>query len=300
MPPPAKRSKIGTINVRKRLYRPIRCFGTENTEDFVANEEVNKSNETNHCDCRGSCQENPIDLCGGCNIEDSSEIHKKKPGGLDVTNLNLSDGGAYWRKEGVEPMTSSTFQGADGKWYHQSMQREDRVQKGLKTILQERGIWNDAWSKECKDGCMDGRTDCCAKTALASQPDFMNQKEWLTEVVVSFGHKIIFYPKFHCELNFIENVWAYIKNKLRCICTYKYNDLKVKLPDVIKQVPIDYIQKMCSHSFKFMELYRMGLKGPLLDYVMRKYRGHRTIPAFVNNELATLELEFNKKVGITR
>ena len=40
------------------------------------------------------------------------------------------------------------------------------------------------------------------------------------------------------------------------------------------------------------DLYRRGLQGPLLDYAMRKYRGHRTIPSFVIKELRT---EFNEK-----
>jgi len=40
------------------------------------------------------------------------------------------------------------------------------------------------------------------------EPDFLEQKEWLTEEIEMLGHKIIFYPKYHCELNFIENIWG--------------------------------------------------------------------------------------------
>jgi hypothetical protein len=50
---------------------------------------------------------------------------------------------------------------------------------------------------------------CCARRCLSQQTDFNNQPEWLREVVeVEHGHKILFFPKFHCELNFIEMVYV--------------------------------------------------------------------------------------------
>ena len=60
-------------------------------------------------------------------------------------------------------------------------------------------------------------------------------------------------------------------------------------------MPISYVQKMISHAFKFMDLYDNGVQGPLLDYIMRKYRGHRSIPKFVNSELEKLEVEMKCK-----
>lgn len=53
---------------------------------------------------------------------------------------------------------------------------------------------------------------CCAVYILSQPPDFLAQKEWLTEVVTNKDDcDIIFYPEFHCELNFIELVWAFMK-----------------------------------------------------------------------------------------
>jgi hypothetical protein len=39
---------------------------------------------------------------------------------------------------------------------------------------------------------------------LRKQPDFAAQKEWLREVVEEFDFEVLYYPKYHCELNFIE------------------------------------------------------------------------------------------------
>ena len=43
------------------------------------------------------------------------------------------------------------------------------------------------------------------------QPDFITQKTQLEELIESHGHLCDFYPKYHCELNFIEQYWGAAK-----------------------------------------------------------------------------------------
>ena len=50
------------------------------------------------------------------------------------------------------------------------------------------------------------RRDCCARRSVQYEPDFMEQKSRLHEVVTAAGHVCLFLPKFHPELNFIEMV----------------------------------------------------------------------------------------------
>ena len=109
--------------------------------------------------------------------------------------------------------------------------------KGMKRILQERGLWKDGLKKQCgrekkkrrggfddpvfeetmekyeartADRCEEGK-GCCALRILEAEPDFKNEVSLLETVIQSAGHEIIFYPKFHCELNYIEYYWAALK-----------------------------------------------------------------------------------------
>ena len=70
--------------------------------------------------------------------------------------------------------------------------------------------------------------------------DFVDQREWLEEVVTAEGHVTDYFPKFHCELNYIEGIWAYAKKFLRRRCTYNFNDLRLVLPDTLLQVPVAF------------------------------------------------------------
>ena len=75
----------------------------------------------------------------------------------------------------------------------------------MKIILEERGLWpvDQDLKAQCPNfQCPQGLSNCCASQLLFSQPDFANQKSELEEIAESHGHSVIYYPKFHCELNF--------------------------------------------------------------------------------------------------
>ena len=46
---------------------------------------------------------------------------------------------------------------------------------------------------------------------LFNQPDFVSRKRKLEEIIEKRGHICDFYPKFHCEPNFIEQYWGAAK-----------------------------------------------------------------------------------------
>jgi hypothetical protein len=46
---------------------------------------------------------------------------------------------------------------------------------------------------------------------LSLQSDFVNEKPLLQLMIEKAGHKCLFLPKFHCELNPIEMVWGQMK-----------------------------------------------------------------------------------------
>jgi len=89
-------------------------------------------------------------------------------------------------------------------------------QKGIMQVLKERKLWpkngrrSDGFNflLECPvdlncTGCKP-EGGCCARTVLSAEPDFQQQKGGLQEELECRGQLVIFYPKFHCELNFIE------------------------------------------------------------------------------------------------
>jgi hypothetical protein len=123
------------------------------------------------------------------------------------------------------------------------------------------------------------RINCCLKCVLSREPDFLEQKEWLTTVVTAAGFTIMFFPKYHCEFNFIEMIWGWCKSHHRRTCTYNYNDLKARLPITLSEtMPLAFVRRAARFCLRFMSGYRAGLSGPLLDFTMKKYKSHRTIP----------------------
>ena len=82
--------------------------------------------------------------------------------------------------------------------------------KRMENIIHEWGMWPDnGLNAQCEGfKCIPGHVDCCCQCLLFSQSDFIAQKSQLKEYITLCGHICDFYPKFHCELNFIEQSWG--------------------------------------------------------------------------------------------
>jgi hypothetical protein len=82
--------------------------------------------------------------------------------------------------------------------------------RGWRTLLKSEdfGLGKGYWHIKCQEG----NTDCCCRRLLFTQPDFVAQLE---ELIESRGHICDFYPKFHPELNFIEQYWGLAKYHYR-------------------------------------------------------------------------------------
>lgn len=92
-----------------------------------------------------------------------------------------------------------------------------RVFKGMAVILEERG-YNDAKhirASCAKFQCLKGAVNCCCRRMLYNQPDFVEVKSLLEVACEARGFRVLFIPKFHCELNFIKQCWGYSKRLYR-------------------------------------------------------------------------------------
>lgn len=124
--------------------------------------------------------------------------------------------------------------------------------KGMEVILRERGLFPAAGLRaECKGfKCPPGRSDCCCRRVLFLQPDFVSQHGMLQELVEGRGHAFIFYPKFHCELNFIEMVWGKSKYDYRMKPAPKTEAEMEKVVDAsLDSVSLQHMQRYVFPSF---------------------------------------------------
>jgi len=162
--------------------------------------------------------------------------------------------------------------------------------KGMRRILQERELWVESLIKQCKlHPSEQTNSDCCAVHILGRQPDFESQKNHLQEVIETAGHMCIFYPKFHCELNFIESFWGEAKRYSRLHCDYSFRSLKEIVPIALELVTLTKIRRFARRSAQYMSAYEHGLSGKAAVFAVKKYRSHRRVPASVLDEFGHLQ-----------
>ena len=175
-------------------------------------------------------------------FDNSSEHACKAKDALVANRMNLRPGGKQPKMhntkwgDGIEQ--SMVFLEGDKEWDTNIPIPPELIgkPKGMKRVLQERGLWRENLKKQCgrqkknksnfedrvfqetmehyqarvTDRCEVGK-GCCALRILEAQDDFANEVSLLETLIQQSGHEVIFYPKFHCELNYIEYYWAVLK-----------------------------------------------------------------------------------------
>ncbi|KAL7413687.1 hypothetical protein BDY24DRAFT_389299, partial [Mrakia frigida] len=155
-----------------------------------------------------------------------------------------------------------------------------KVQKGMETILRERGFKQADLDKVARGRCstkhdLDQDVDCCLARLLARQEDFANQKGVLQEFLESRGHYCEFLPKFHCELNPIEMYWGAVKFFYRQTRKPSFAAAKVDWEVALDSVPVEVIRRLINRAIRFEEAYRQGLTGTAAAWAVRAQSCHR-------------------------
>jgi transposase len=81
----------------------------------------------------------------------------------------------------------------------------------------------------------------------------------LETVINATGHEVIFYPKFHCELNYIEYYWGAVKRYTRANCQYSFPELEKILFVALDSVELKTIRRFAARSKRWMMAYINGL-----------------------------------------
>ena len=155
----------------------------------------------------------------GLFLFDNAPSHQKRaPDALSARKMPKNPNKDWSHKKDGPRMRNGTFRHEDNINSQDFYFPDDHPTmpgwfKGMEIIIRERGLWPVAGLKAQCDGfkCVAGQTDCCCRRIMFCQPDFVAQKSHLEEYVTSRGHICDFYPKFHCELNFIEQYWGAAK-----------------------------------------------------------------------------------------
>jgi hypothetical protein len=111
------------------------------------------------------------------------------------------------------------------------------------------------------------------------------QKSKLQVEIEKCGHKCIFYPKYYCELNYIEMYWGAAKQYIREHCNYTWTDLQKTVPKALDSVSLITIRRFAQKSWRYMDIYRKGITGKLAEFAAKKYKSHRRVPDSIYNEL---------------
>jgi hypothetical protein len=128
--------------------------------------------------------------------------------------------------------------------------------KGMEQIIRERSLWPEAGlPAECpgpKRPASEGQAICCCRHLLYTQPNFMSQKPLLQEYIESRGHLCNFYPKYHCELNFIEQYWGAAKLRFRVAgCARTLEEMRRIMLGCLDDIPLEQIRRCVLTSLLF-------------------------------------------------
>jgi transposase len=138
----------------------------------------------------------------------------------DASRMNVKPGGKQPRKH-------DTFWSGE----MQSMVDSSGVPKGMRLVLQERGICTDTLVAEDM------------RIILRNHPDFQNEKPRIISFIKANGHRGYFLPKFHPELNPIERNWGQAKRYSKAHCNYSLISLRKVINPSLDFVTLDNMKK---------------------------------------------------------
>ena len=100
----------------------------------------------------------------------------------------------------------------------------------------------------------------------------------MEELILNKGHRVMFIPKFHCELNPIERVWCHPKSYTRSRCDYSFVGLENIIDAALDSVTVDLMTNFFRKVREYHRAYREGnsIRNDMKK-IMKQYKSHRRV-----------------------
>lgn len=191
----------------------------------------------------------------GMFIFDNAPSHMKKPeDALNPEKMNVSDGGK-------QPFVQDT----EWNGMPQPMTLENGEQKGMKRVLQERGVDTHGMNADKM------------RERLKEFADFNDKTTLLEQAITSRGHLCVYLPKFHCELNPIERCWCHAKKYTRAHCNGSIIRLRKIVPEAFDTISMDLISRFFLTCTDYEKAYKDGHSCVTVDAAVKVYKSHRRV-----------------------
>jgi hypothetical protein len=130
----------------------------------------------------------------------------------------------------------------------QRMVFENKQAKGLKAVLQERGLYREGMrAREMRQ-------------LLGAQPDFKSQKRMVEELCAENGVECAILPVHHPELSPLDShYWAMLKDYLLKHCDYTMRSLRVAIPEGLASITLANIRSYFDKVHAWESAYARGL-----------------------------------------
>ena len=186
---------------------------------------------------------------------DNAPIHcKSSNDALNVQHMNVRPGGKQPR------MRETVFNGKV-----QQMVLPDGRPKGMKVVLQERGVDTKGMNAQKM------------RETLSKYPDFASSKTIVQDKIESRGHLCMFFPKFHCELNASERNWCHAKKHSRKYSNGSITRLPKIVPEALDTCTPELNRKFFRKSRDYLRAYHEGHTYWNVDKAVKRYKSHRKV-----------------------
>jgi len=153
--------------------------------------------------------------------------------------------------------------------------------KGIRQVLWERGLLTPNITLDGKKVGPPGRevpeVGTSARHRLSTCPDFLHQKSALQLAIEEKHHLCEFLPKYHPEMNPIENCWGWVKRAMRKECKYTYEGMLKNLPKTMVRLmeQKETVWAYFRGARNYLVAYLKGATAATADGIIKVYKSHR-------------------------